>query len=163
MMVSYLLFSSLRTTDGPRSNSRLHLQPTEHCNEPWELFNKISFQDPHLDRMSNDSFSPITLLLTFLFSLLVAAIVYGQARFARWYQEQVYGPRIYDDVETSTVQFNHDTNIYEEDNGIPLVELPQRPVPLNLRRVHFEAPLQPPLTSSDDAHHPRFPPSAYIQ
>jgi hypothetical protein len=135
----------------------------EHCNKPWELFNKIPFQDPHLDRMADDSFSPTTLLLALLFSITVASIVYGQARFARWYQERVYGPRVYYDEETSTVQFNHDTNIYEEDNGIPLVELPQRPLPLNLRRVHFEDPLQPPLTSSNDAHHPRFPPSAYIQ
>jgi hypothetical protein len=116
--------------------------------------------------MSDDSFSPTTLLFALLFSAFVAAIVYGQARLARWYQERVYGPRIYDDEVTSTVRFNHDTNIYEEDNGIPLVELPQRPVPLNLRRVHFETPLQPislpPLSSSDSAQHPRFPPSAHV-
>ena len=164
MIVSYSLSSSLRATVGPPTESPFSL--TAHCHKPWELFNKFFFQDPHLDRMSNDSFSPTTLLLTLLFSTFVAAIVYGQARLARWYQERVYGPRVYDDEVTSTVRFNHDTNIYEEDNGIPLVELPQRPVPLNLRRVHFEAPLQPtslpPLSSSDNAHHPRFPPSAYV-
>jgi hypothetical protein len=169
MMVSYSLFSSLRTSVGPRPNSRLHLQPTGHCrycNEPWELFNKFSFQDPHLDRMANDSFSPTTLFLALLFSIFVAAVVYGQAIFAHWYQERVYGPRIYNDEETSTVRFNHDTDIYEEDNGIPLVELTQRPVPLNLRWVHFETPLQPisipPSSSSYGAQHPRFPPSAYV-
>jgi hypothetical protein len=75
--------------------------------------------------MANDSFSPLTIFLALLFSTFVAAIVYGQARFACWYQERVYGPRNYDDEVTSTVRFNHDFNLYEEDNGIPLVELPQ--------------------------------------
>jgi hypothetical protein len=74
--------------------------------------------------MSDDSFSPTTLLLVLLFSILVAAVIYGQARFARWYQERVYGPRVFDNEATSMVRFNHDTDIYE-DNDIPLVELPQ--------------------------------------
>jgi hypothetical protein len=48
---------------------------------------QLSFQDHYLDRMANNSFSPITLFLALLFSTFVAAVVYGQARFARWYQE----------------------------------------------------------------------------
>ena len=125
---------------------------------------QLFFQDYYLDRMSSDSFSPLTIFLALLFSTFVAAIVYGQARFAHWYQERVYGPRNYDEEVTSTVRFNHDSNLYEEDNGIPLVELPQRPVPLNVRRVHFEAPLQPlpSLSRSNEPQHPRLPPSAFI-
>jgi hypothetical protein len=75
--------------------------------------------------MQPDFKTLITLFLMLLFSTFVTAIVYGQARFACWYQERVYGPRVYDDEVMSTVRFNYDTNLYEENNSIPLVELPQ--------------------------------------
>jgi hypothetical protein len=116
--------------------------------------------------MADNSFSPTTLFLALLISAFVATIVYGQARLTRWNQERMHGPRVYNDEVLTTVIFNHDTNIYDEENNIPLVELPQQPTPLNLRRVHFEIPLRPTplprLSLSDGTHHPRVPPSAYF-
>jgi hypothetical protein len=114
--------------------------------------------------MADDSFSPIALLLALLISAFVATIVYGQARLTRWSRERIHGLTVYDNEALTTVRFNHDTDIYEEENDIPLVELPQRPTPLNLRRVHFETPLQltPRLPSLNNDHTPRIPPSAHL-
>jgi hypothetical protein len=114
--------------------------------------------------MADNSFSPTTLFLALLISAFVLTIVYGQARLTRWNQERMHGPTIYNDEALTTVRFNHDTDIYEEENDIPLVELPQQPTPLNLRWVHFETPLRPTplLQSSDDTHNPCTPPSAYF-
>jgi hypothetical protein len=116
--------------------------------------------------MSDDSFSPATLLLALLISAFVATVVYGQARFARWYHDRVFGQRIFDVEATSTVRFNHDTNLYEEDNNIPLVELPQTPTPSHSRQVHFETLLPPsslpPASTSNDGQLIRFPPSAHF-
>jgi hypothetical protein len=101
-----------------------------------------------------------------LISTFILTIVYGQARLTRWNQQRMHGPMVYDDEALTTVRFNHDTDIYEAENDIPLVELPQQPTPLNLRRVHFETPLQPTplpqLSLLDGTHHPRVPPSAYF-
>jgi hypothetical protein len=113
--------------------------------------------------MADDSFSPTTIFLALLISTFVATIVYGQARLTRWSRERIHGPTVYDDEALTTVRFNHDTDIYEEENDIPLVELPLRPIPLNLRRVHFETPLRPMprLPSLNNDHTLRVLPSIY--
>jgi hypothetical protein len=82
--------------------------------------------------MADDSFSPTPIFLTLLISAFVLTIVIGQARLTRWNQERMHGPRVYNDEVLTMVRFNHDTDIYDEENNIPLVELPQQPTPLNL-------------------------------
>ena len=112
----------------------------------------------------------IQILIIFASALLITAFIYGLANVVRLQQNYFhtghYRPETIREGSVNSIRFNHDTGIYDEEDGIPLDELPQRPPLLRTRQVRFEIPPQPtippPSPSVESTNSLRIPPSIYI-
>ena len=111
----------------------------------------------------------IQILVVFASVLLITAFIYRLANVVHlqqnYFHTECYRPETTREGSTSSIRFNHDTGIYDERDGIPLDELPQRPPPSRTRQVHFEIPplptIPPPSPSIESTNSLHVPPSIY--